>query len=169
MTHNRILTAGAAAAVLLAGAAGAAFAHPHAEGEGEGKKKVERIVVIGDGTGGDHHGKPGKHKVRRVEIHGAGGDHHGKPGGHKLRRFEIHGDGAAHCDGAEKIVDEVAAEGGRKTKVIVCAKGAPTAATAQHLEEALARITANDELSDEQKARISTALRSAIDRARSAR
>ncbi|HEX6374131.1 MAG TPA: hypothetical protein VFZ91_00255 [Allosphingosinicella sp.] len=147
MAHNRILTLGAGAAVLLAGAAGAAFAHPHPSGDGDGKK-VERIVVIRDG---------------------AGKAHHGKPDGHRVRRFELHGGHLGDCAGGEKIVDESGGDGDKKTKVIVCTKGKPTAATAARLEEALARITANDELSAEQKARITTALRSAIDRARSAR
>ena len=82
----------------------------------------------------------------------------------------MHGAGRlADCDGGEKIVEESAGEGDKKTKVIICRKGAPTAATAKRLEEALARIRANGHLSDEQKARIETALRSAIDRARSTR
>lgn len=148
MNHNRRLRAFVGvAAVLVAGAAGAAFAHPHAEGEGDGKK-VERVVVIRDG---------------------AKGGHHAGAGDHKLRRFEIHGGKLVGCEGGEKIVDDSAGDGDKKTKVIICTRGAPTAATADRLEEALARISANDELSDEQKARIETALRSAIDRARSAR
>jgi hypothetical protein len=146
MTHNRIL-APAAAALLVAGAAGAAFAHPHPDGEGDGKR-VERIVVIRDAAAGDHHGKPGARRVRRFEIHGA----------------DLVG-----CEDGDKIVDESSGEGDRKTKVIVCTKGQPTAATAERLEHALARINSNDELSAEQKARITTALRSAIDRARGAR
>ena len=147
MELNRNLLVPAAAAVLLAGAAGAALAHPHPDGERDGKK-VERIVVIRDG---------------------AKGEHHGKPAGHRVRRFEIHGNGMVDCDGGEKIVDESAGDGDKKTKVIICTKGEPTAATAERLEDALARITANDDLSAEQKAKIATALRSAIDRARSAR
>ena len=134
----------AAAALLLAGTGGAALAHPHADGDG---KTVERIVIIHDGKGGDEH---------------ASGD--------RIRKFEMLGAGGlANCDGGEKIVDEQSDEGGKKTKVIICRKGAPTAADAERLEDALARITDNDHLSDEQKARIETALRSAIDRARSAR
>ena len=168
MSHKRILTLGAAACVLLAGAAGAAFAHPHPEGEDGDGKKVERIVIVRDGAGG-HHGKPGKHKVRRFEIIGDEGGHHGKPGGPRVRRFEMHGGALVGCEGGEKIVDESAGDGDKKTKVIICTKGQPTAAGAQRLEEALARINDNDELSAEQKARITTALRSAIDRARSAR
>lgn len=136
----------AAAGLLLAGAAGAALAHPHPEGEGDGKQ-VKRFVIINDGKGGEHH---------------ASGD--------RIRKFEMHGIGRlADCDGGEKIVDEQAGDDDRKTKVIICRKGAATAADAERLEEALARINDNDHLSDEQKARIETALRSAIDRARSAR
>lgn len=165
MIHQRILTLGGAAAVLLAGAAGVALAHPHPEGDGDGKT-VERIVIVRDGAGGEHHGKPGKHEVRRFEIIGADGAHHGGP---RVRRFEMHGGSLVGCDDSEKIVDESSDEGDKKTKVIICTKGQPTAASAQRLEEALARINDNDSLSAEQKARITTALKSAIDRARSAR
>ena len=147
MTHNRILAFGAAAALLVAGAAGAAFAHPHPEGDGDGKK-VKRFVIVHDGKGGEHRSGHGAHAVRRLEIHGTG---------------------TVDCDGGEKIVDESAGDGDKKTKVVICTKGKPIAASAERLEEALARINANDELSAEQKARITTALKSAIDRARSAR
>jgi hypothetical protein len=136
----------AAAALLLAGAGGAALAHPHPEGEGDGRQ-VKRIVIVHDGKGGEHH---------------ASGD--------RVRKFEMHGLGRlADCEGGEKIVDEQDGDGDKKTKVIICRKGAATAIDAERLEEALARINDNDHLSDEQKARIETALRSAIDRARSAR
>ncbi|HYJ82247.1 MAG TPA: hypothetical protein VEW26_05310 [Allosphingosinicella sp.] len=135
----------AAAALLLAGAGGAALAHPHPDGDGD--KTMKRIVIIEDGKGGEHHAK-----------------------GERIRRFEMHGDAAmVDCDGGEKVVEEGAEQDGKKTKVIICTKGTPTAMTAERLEKALARIRDNDELSDEQKARIETALRSAMERARSAR
>jgi hypothetical protein len=166
MTHKPLLTFGAGFCLLLAGAAGVAFAHPHPDGEDGGNgKKVERVVIVRDGAGGEHHGKPGKHEVRRFEIHRVGD---GGPGEH-VRAFRIDGDRLAQCDGGKKIVDESAEDGDRKTKVIICTKGEPSAAAAERLEEALARINDNDELSAEQKARIATALQSAIDRARSAR
>ena len=135
---------GLAAALLLAGTGAAALAHPHPDGDG---KSVERIIVVRDGKGEDEQGSPDR--IRRFEMLGAGD--------------------LANCDGGEKLVDDQADESGKKTKVIICRKGAPTAADAERLEDALARITDNDHLSDEQKARIETALRSAIDRARSAR
>lgn len=147
-------TLGFAAALLLAGAGGAALAHPHPDGDGDGKT-VKRVVIIEDAKGGGDHAK-GEH-VRRVEII-RDGEHHS--GGHG---------GLVDCAGGEKIVDESADDGDKKTKVVICTKGRPTAATAERIEKALARIRSNDELSDEQKARIETALRSAMERARSAR
>lgn len=136
----------AAAALLLAGAGGAALAHPHPEGEGDGGN-VERVIVVRDGKGGDHP---------------AGAD--------RIRRFEMHGVGdLANCNGGEKIVDEQGEHEGKKTKIFICQKGEFAAGDAKHLENALARIRDEDHFSDEQKARIETALRSAIDRARSAR
>ncbi len=155
----------AAAFLLLAGAGGAAFAHPHPDGDGE-RRKVERVVVVHDGEGDGHKGKG--ERVRRFEVHRDGkGEHHVR--GPRVRRFEMHGGGRLiDCDGGEKI-EESAGDGDDKTRVIICRKGAPTAATAKHLEDALARIRANGHLSDEQKARIDSALRSAIDRARSTR
>lgn len=152
----------AAAALLLAGAGGAALAHPHPDGDG---KPVKRVIIIEDGKG--EHAK-GEH-VRRVEII-RDGEHHASGDGPRVRRFEMRGpDALVDCDGGDKVVDESDAQDGKKTKVVICNRGAPTAATAERIEEALARIRANDDLSDEQKARIETALRSAIDRARSTR
>jgi hypothetical protein len=137
----------AAAALLIAGAGGTALAHPHAEGESAGKK-LERIVVIHEGKAGEHHAGAGE-RIRGLAIHGK--------------------DGLINCNGGEKLVDDVAEEGGKTTKVILCSKGPATAADAERLEQALARISETEHLTDEQRARIETALRSAIDRARSAR
>ena len=164
MKLNRKLAI-AASALLLAGAGGAALAHPHPGADGDGKKE-ERVVIIHDGKEGEHKGKG--ERVRRVEIIRDGkGEHHAR--GPRVRRFEMHGAGRLiDCDGGEKV-EESAGEGDEKTRVIICRKGAPTAATAKHLEDALARIRANGHLSDEQKARIDSALRSAIERARSTR
>ncbi len=155
---------GFAAALLLAGAGGAALAHPHPDGDSE---TVKRVVIIEDGKGEGDHGKG--ERVRRVEIV-RDGEHHAGGHGPEVRHFEMRGHGGlAECAGGEKIVDESADDGDRKTKVVVCTKGRPTAATAERIEKALARIRSNDELSDEQKARIETALRSAMERARNAR
>ena len=164
MNLNRILGLGAAA-VLLAGAGGAAFAHPHPDGERDGER-TERIVIIGDGKGGKHRVKGDR--IRRFEII-RDGDHHAGAGP-RIRRFDMRGHGPlADCLDGNKVVDESGGEGDRKHKVFICTKGAPSAATARRLEEALARINSSDELSDEQKARIDSAIRSAIERSRSAR
>ena len=165
MKLDRNLAIGAAA-LLLAGAGGAALAHPHPEGDGDGKT-VERIVIIRDGKG--------EHRVdadgARVHTFRMRRDGKGEHGAHMdgVRAFRIHDGALVGCDGGDKIVDETGGDGERKTKVIICSKGGLSAAGAQHLEEALARIKSNEHLSDEQKAKIETALRSAIDRARSAR
>ena len=153
-----------AASLMIAGAGGAAIAHPDSGPDG---KKVERVVIIRDGRGHEDHAKG--ERVRRFEII-RDGDEHAEADGPRIRRFDMRGPGAmVDCADGDKVVDESAEEGGKKTKVVICTKGQPSAATAQRLEEALARIKTNDELSDEQKARIETALRSAIDRARSTR
>jgi hypothetical protein len=135
-----------AAALLLAVGGGAALAHPHPDADHDGKT-VERAVI----------------------IHSDGKGEHAAAGDRRVRRFEVHRIGMEDCAGGDKIVDESSADGDKKTKVIVCTIGQPSAATAEHLEGALARIAANDDLSAEQKARIESAIRSAIDRARSAR
>ncbi|MFL6845980.1 MAG: hypothetical protein ACJ8ER_14000 [Allosphingosinicella sp.] len=149
----------AAAALLVATAgAGAAFAHPHSDGDG---KKVERVIIIQDDKDGDHASADGA-QIRRFEIH-RDGDHASADGG-GIRRMEMVGD----CRGGDKIVDESAGDDKKKTRVMICSRGEPSARAAEHLEEALARINANDDLSAEQKAKIETALRSAIERARAA-
>ena len=150
----------AAAALLLAGAGGAALAHPHPDGDG---KTVKRIVIVEDGKGDAHHAAG--ERVRRFEIIRDGEPH----AGGDLRRFEMHGGALADCAGGDKIVDESSDDGDKKTKVIICTRGQPSADSADRIEKALARIRDSDELSDEQKARIETALRSAMERARSAR
>ncbi|MEA3011193.1 MAG: hypothetical protein QOJ91_2885 [Sphingomonadales bacterium] len=151
----------AAAALLLAGAGGAALAHPHPDGDGDGKQ-VKRIIVIEDSANGAHEFK-GK-QVQRFRIVRDGEGHADA----EMRHFEIRDGGLVDCGGGEKIVDESTEDGAKKTKVIICSKG-PPAASAEQLEKALARIKADSELNADQKARIETALRSAIDRAQSAR
>jgi hypothetical protein len=155
----------AAAALLLAGTGGAALAHPHPDGEGE---KVKSIVIVEDGRDGKRHAEG--ERVRRFEII-RDGEHHASGHGPRVRRFEALGHGAlVDCDGGDKVVEESAGEDGKKTKVVICTRGdGPTAATAERIERALERIRGHEELSDEQKARIESALRSAMDRARTAR
>jgi hypothetical protein len=159
----------AAAALLLAGAGGAGLAHPHPDGDGDGGK-VTKFVIIEDGHDGAHRAEGRGERVQRFKIVRQSEDAGHRAGDERVRHFEMHGAGGlASCDGGEKIVDESAGDGNKTTKIVICRKGAPSAAEAKHLEDALARIRTNDDLSDEQKAKIETALRSAIDRARSTR
>jgi hypothetical protein len=138
-TAWRIL-AGAGALALAGGAAGApAYPHPG------GGKKIERIVIIRDGAG------------------------HADGVGRRIRRVEVDGGDLVDCAAGDKVVDESGGGDEHKTKVVLCSQGGDSAHSAGRLEEALARIEANDDLGTDQKARIEAALRSAIDRARSAR
>ena len=142
------LVAAAFSALVVAGAGGAALAHPHPEGA-DGDRKLKKFVIIQGGPGAGH-------KVEKRAL--------------RIRHFDVRD--LELCEGGEKIVDESEGKGKDKTKVIICRKGkggGDGATAAKRLEEALARINSNDELSDAQKARIETALRSAIDKARSAR
>lgn len=170
----------AGAAVLAAGLAGAAFAHPHEEGD-KGEKATRMIVITERAT---HDGKEGAQgdKVRRFRIERDG---HGKPGeGTHVRTFHIERDGkggpgvhafalgdghALNCDEGDKLVDETAGDDKEKTKVVICSKGSTSAQRAERLEQAISKINSNSEISAEHKARITTALRAAIDRARAAR
>jgi hypothetical protein len=75
----------------------------------------------------------------------------------------------ADCAGDRNEI-RTADRDGKKAKVVLCSRGDVSAAErAKRLEHALARINARDELSPETKARITTALRDAIERLNSGR
>jgi hypothetical protein len=134
-----------AAAVGLA-VAGAALAHPHPEGsDGE---KVKKFVIITD------HG----------EMKGKGHD-----GAKHVRTLRIDGERLAGCLGGRTLVDETAGDDKNKTKVVICGKDGDTRVDAERLEQALSRINSNEHISAEHKEKISSALREAIEKARSAR
>ena len=183
--------AASAAALILAGSfAGAALAHPEHDG-----KPVKEVIVISehDGQGADDaKGKrvhrfhierdaagdgEGERRVIRIERDGKGkgeGAHavrieRGGPGEHRLRTIMLDGKRLADCEGGEKLVDESAGDDKEKTKVIICGEGGDPAARRQRLEQALARINANEHISTEHKEKIAASLRAAIERAESAR
>lgn len=179
MNITGLRAAAAGAVIVAAGLAGAAFAHPHEEGAKGEKAKVivitERVTADGkDKAKGEHvrrfriehdgHGKPGEGKhVRTIHIERDG---KGGPGAHAF----VMGDGhALDCADGDKLVDETAGDDKEKTKVVLCTKGATPAQRAERLEQALSKISSNSEISAEHKARITAALRAAIDRARAAR
>jgi hypothetical protein len=131
------LNLGIAAAVLLGGAA---IAHPHSDGDAK-EKRTERIVIVSEKGDREH----SRERVREFRMEDR--------------------DGMAHCGGDKTEVDESTGDKER-TRIVICGDGADSAARAEHLERALARIQDNDSLSAEHKARISAKLREAIDKAR---
>ncbi|HEX2762520.1 MAG TPA: hypothetical protein VHM92_01575 [Allosphingosinicella sp.] len=155
--------AAAAGAIIAAGLAGAAFAHP--EHEGDKDKKVTKMVVITEHVreDGKAEGKGERVRTFRIERDGKGATADAR-----IHAFAL-GDGPAlKCDGGEKLVDETAGDDKDKTKIVICSKGATPAQSAERLEQAIAKIQENDEISAEHKAKITAALRAAIDRARAA-
>jgi len=139
---------GAAALALLAGATltlgSPGIAHPHPEGE----RKQQRIVVVekhGDQARAE--GATREFRIRR-----------GENGEHALPE--------ACREGGELFnLDE--REGERRTRFVLCARGAETpAARAEILELARTRLAENTHLSDEQRARVAAALEREIARLR---
>jgi hypothetical protein len=138
----------AAAAAVVAGAmafAAPALAHPHPDGDGDGKGKVQRFIILTDGKG-----ESGERKeVRRFLFEG---------GPHAL----------VTCDGEKTEVKEET--NGDRTRIVLCNKGEASAADrAKRLEEALERITKEDGVSAEHKAKVTAALRAEIERLRNAK
>lgn len=207
MNKGTYLRLGAAAGALII--AGLAFASPGFAHDPDGKndgKKVERVIIIGDG-----HGAPGDGRVRafhmkhmdmancsggeptvresndkdkqtRIIICRRDGPHaagpggpgaHGPHGAHadggpRVRAFAMHGGELADCLGGDREVTE-SNEGGKHSKVILCTRGGAEANPAQRverLEQALSRLTSSDQLTAEQKERVTAALREAIEKLR---
>lgn len=114
-------------------------------------------------------GAPGK-RTEKIVIIERSGDH--AQDGEHVRRFRIEGSGpgelaAAHCTGTKDEVDETSADGRQRTRIMVCGNGnLSPAERAEKLEHALARLEARDDLSAEQKAKVTAALRATIERVR---
>jgi hypothetical protein len=126
-----------AASLLLTGLAASPLMAQDTAGPEQKKQKVIIITESRDGAG---------------EVH-AGKKHHGT---HML---------VADCVGDK---DDFAAENsakGEKARVVICSRGnVGLADRAKRLESVLARINSNNELSTETRAKISTAIRGAIER-----
>jgi hypothetical protein len=138
MTMKAILTlAGAAFACALAAA-------PATAAQDGAPKKSEQIFI----------------------IERAGG--HGDATGPEVRRFHLDGDAAAACAGNKDEVNEVGPDGKQHTRILVCTGGQLSAAErADKLEHVLSRIETSDDLSADQKARVTANLRATIDKLRS--
>jgi hypothetical protein len=127
---------------LLVGAAAASPAVAH--DSPEGKQKKQKIIIMTD----RHDGAKGD----------AAGPHHGT-------RMVV-----AECGGEKTEVSGSDEGKGEKAKVVICNRSrASVADRAKRLEHVITRINANDELSAETKAKITTALRDAIARLNTAR
>jgi hypothetical protein len=134
---STILKLAAAASVALSGAA---LAHPH-EGAGA-KQSVQKVIIINK-----HDGKPGSGAAR------------------EFRMMQSENGDFSCPDSSATKVDETT--GGDHTKILICADDKlPNAERAKKLEEALARIHDNDQLSGEHKAKVEAALQGAIARLR---
>ncbi len=152
MKHHRSsrlrLFGGAAAVTLLAGATAMlgspGLAHPHPEGES--KERSERFIIM------THKSDAPTGEARRRSF--------------ELRRGE---GGQIHipdCDDGERTeVDE--AEGNERTRVVLCTGGNATPAErADRLQRARERLAGNDDLSEEQRARVTAAIDREIARLR---
>jgi len=131
--------AGVAALGLLAAPA------PAQESQDQGKKSEQIIIVKREGP---QTGEGGEHAMHRFRIERMDGS-------------------AAACTGQKDEVNEASADGRERTRIMICGDSQLSAADrAAKLEKVLSRIEARDDMSADQKARVTTALRGAIDRIR---
>lgn len=108
-------------------------------------------------------------KTEQVMIIKRDGAQSGEGGEHAIRRFRIEGDSAGHCTGQKDEVNEASSDGREHTRILLCSGNTQLSAAerADRLEKVLSRLEARNDLSTEQKAKVTTALREAIDRVRS--
>ena len=152
------------------------IAHPHGDEDGA-VRKTEKVIILREGDG-KHDGK----KIRRVHVVGDAADGEGRrirtfhidrdgkagDGERHVRVIRLDGDRLADC-GGEEVVRSETGDDKDKTKVIICSKDQLTQAQrVEKIEKALTRIQANDDLSAEQKERITASLRRAIEDMRTA-
>ena len=111
--------------------------------------------------------EPKEKKVEKMVILTSDGHDAGAADGEKRHRIHVLAEGAG-CQGSKDEVTDESADGGRKTRIMVCSTDTLSAADrAARLETVLARIQSEDGLSAEQKARIEGALRQKIDQLKS--
>ena len=187
------MLAGAAAIVALGGLSLAfgspGLAQPEAQAQAQTtqtqtetsttpQRHVERIIIRTDHDGhtniSEHHGDagtPGEHSEQVIiRTHRMEGDHAGHGDAHAMM---MHHDGDVHeviipdCAGGQQ--DEVN-EGtdNNRTRIVLCSRGheATPAARADQLAHVRDRIASDDELSAEQKARVTAAIDRQIARLR---
>lgn len=175
----RFAAAAGALAIAGFGLGAPGIAHPHGDGD-RAVTKTEKVIVIREGDG-KHDGKAKRVRTFHIEGDGAAGkdgerirtfhvERDGKAGDGErhVRVMRLDGDRLADCGGEEVVRSETGDEND-KTKVIICSKGELTQAQrVEKIEKVLTRIQANDDLSAEQKERVTAALRRAIEDMRTA-
>ena len=171
----RLAAAAGALAIAGFGLGAPGIAHPHGDEDGA-VTRTEKVIVIREGDG-KHDGKT--KRVRTFHIEGDGPvaadsegrrirtfrvERDGKAGGERhVRVMRLDGDRLADCGREEVVRSETGGEND-KTKVIICSKGELSQAQrVEKIEKVLTRIQANDDLSAEQKERVTAALRRAIE------
>ncbi|HMC92844.1 MAG TPA: hypothetical protein VKI45_10320 [Allosphingosinicella sp.] len=131
-----LLVTGAALAAALAAA-------PAASAQDAPATKSEKIVIIE--RAGDHADGAAVHRFRLED----GADLHG------------------NCTGTKDEVDQSSADGRQRTRILVCGNTQLSSAErVEKLEHVLSRLEARDDLSAEQKAKVTAALREVIEKAR---
>jgi hypothetical protein len=149
MKKGTTLRLGAAAGALML--AGLAFASPgfaHDEGKAGDHDRVEKVIVITDHRDGEHADRSGDR-------------------GPRVRAFSMDGMNVVDCGGDRSVTES--SDNGRRTRIVLCGRreGNP-AMRVERLEQVLGRLTSSDQLTPEQKERVTAALREAIERLRAA-
>lgn len=131
----------------------------------DAKNKQERheIIVIRDGKEPAVAGTP-ERRIRVVDVSGDKGE--------ERREIRIQREpGAAgariamlSCDDGAKVDSEATDKDGKKTRVMICAKGGSSVSRVQQLRDAAKRIEGDTNLSPEARTRIVTAINEAIAR-----
>jgi hypothetical protein len=165
---SKLALAAATTLMLAGGLAGSAFAQDADAPKGE---KLERVIMIrshGDGTA------PAD-ADRQVQIFHLDGDSPPMKDGQAIRTFRVERDGSGlealgNCEGGQRTMVNEDSDGPKqKTRIVLCDKGniSPAQRVAS-LEQVIGRIQSDEHLSAEHKAKVTTALREAIDKLRAA-
>lgn len=166
MMTSKSASAFATALMLAGGFAGSAFAQDADAKKGEHLERVIMIRSHGDGP-------PPAAGDRRVEIFHLDGNNPPMKDGQAIRSFRVERDGSGleqlgDCVGGQR--SEVKAESEdahQKTRIILCDKGnVSPAERVASLERVIGRIQSDDHLSAEHKAKVTAALREALDKLR---
>ncbi len=146
----------------------------HAGAPGEVRSFHLQRVDMADCSGGDRTVRESNEKGQRTKViicrrDGAHASVEGQSGhadGPRVRAFAMNGGELADCLGGEREVTE-SNDNGQHSKVILCTRGeANPAQRIERMEQALSRLTSSDQLTAEQKERVTAALREAIEKLR---